>query len=72
MSAKYDKAPARKIGVINKDKAVTGTQSGDRLALDTRESNINIERTLDLIYLELQQINKNLKILNDIEFEEKL
>ena len=72
MSAKYDKAPARKIGVINQDKAVTGTVIGKKTALDTRETNINLERTLDEILNVLEQINKNLKLMNEIDFEEKL
>jgi len=72
MSRKYDKAPARKIGVINQDKAVSGTEFADKIALDIKEVDDTLKFWLKAIYLKLDSIDMNLKIINDIEIEDEI
>lgn len=69
---KYDKAPARKIGVINHDSAVTGSTVREKTALDVKEANNNLESLMCQMVDLLDQINKNLKLINEIDFEETL
>lgn len=72
MNAKYDKAPARKIGVSNITDAVTGEKIIDKVAINTAEADKSVLLWLKEIYLKLDSIDKNLRIMNEIDIGEEI